>query len=216
MTRLSGIGRLAPVGAALAVLASVGVLLGGSIVSAQGTTIDGGTWTCGAASTGNVVEITLTDVPAGGLGAADISVAFDSAVLKITACDTGDLDGACNPNAPGGPAQAAGFKAPAITAASAVVATLTFDCVGAAGTSSALDVTVNELVDGTSGDPQPITAAVEDGAVTTGATAMPSTGADGSSSSGASAGWIIPLAVALTVGAVGLGAAGVWRMRRRA
>jgi hypothetical protein len=45
---------------------------------------------------------------------------------------------------------------------------------------------------------------------------MPSTGADGSSSSGASAGWVIPLAVALTVGAVGLGAAGVWRMRRRA
>lgn len=128
------------------------------------TTIAGGAWAFPAGSTGNVVEIELTDLPEAGLGDADIAVAFDSAVLNVTACDTGDLDGACNPNAPNGPARAAGFAAPAITTEPVVIATLTFDCVGAGG-SSDLTITVNELMDGTAGSPKPLLAVAREGTV---------------------------------------------------
>ena len=128
------------------------------------TTIAGGSWSFPVGSTGNVVDIELSNLPSTALGDADITVAFDSAVLSITTCSTGDLSGACNPNAPGGPARAAGFAVPAITTEPVVIATLTFDCVGAGGT-SALTITLNELMDGTAGDPQPIEAVVENGTV---------------------------------------------------
>ena len=156
--------------AALVALAPAAVLLASALsqaASAEQTTIDGGTWNFGSASTANVVEIELTGVPTEGLGDADISVAFESAILDITACSAGDLDGACNPNAPTGPARAAGFRAPAVTAEPVVIARLTFDCVGAG--SSALTITVNELMDGTPGASQPITATVQNGTVVCGA-----------------------------------------------
>ena len=187
-----------------------------SIVSAQATTIDGGKWSFLQASTGNAVKIKLAGVPSQGLGAADINVAFDSAVLKIAACDAGDLSGFCNPNAPGGPAQAAGFAAPAISTDPVTIATLKFDCVGAAGTSSALTITVNELVDGTAGDPQAVTASITNGTVTCGPPGLPETGAAPVHSSGGDTGWIVALVVSLVVAVSGLGAFGAWRLRRRA
>src|SRR3972149_6274622 len=156
------LGVLCAVGAALAVIAAS---VDRPPASAQQATIDGGTWKFNAASSGNVVEIKYTGVPAAGLGAADISVAFDAALLRITACSAGLLDGACNPNAPAGPARDAGFKAPAITTEPIVIAVLTFDCLGAAGGSSALTITVNELADGTPGNPQPISASAQNGTV---------------------------------------------------
>jgi len=226
MTCLSSVRRLGLLGAFLPVLALLGVL-SGSLVSAQGTTtIDGGTWNFDTASTGNAVQINLTGIPPSGLGAADISVAFDSAVLQISACDTGDLDGACNPNAPSGPARAAGFKAPAITTEPAIIATLTFDCIGAGGTSSALTITVNELVDGTPGRPQAITATVQNGSVVCGVAATPTPSptttpvavpATGSApgDSAVTTDWVIVLGLSLLAAALGVGAFGVWRLRRR-
>jgi len=188
-------------------------------VVAQSPSIDGGTWQFDADSTGNVVEIKYTGIPAAGLGAADISVAFDSAVLAISACTVGDLAGACNPNAPGGPARAAGFAAPAITTEPVTIATLTVDCVGAAGSNSALTITVNELVDGTVGG-QAISASVTNGSVTCGVAAsptatpvgLPPTGGE-DDSSGSSL--LIVLGI-VAAGAVAIaGALGVSRVMRR-
>ena len=135
-------------------------------LGATSATVLGGTWNFSAASTGNRVEISLSGLPPEGLGASDITVAFDSAVLQITSCDTGALSGVCNSNAPGGPARAAGFAAPAITIEPVIIAGLIFDCVAAGAASSTLTITINELVDGTAGTAQPIPATVENGTVT--------------------------------------------------
>lgn len=209
MTRLPGIRWVGVAGALLAIVTLLGVSMSDSIVSARATTIGGGTWNFTA---DGVAKIKLTGAPSQGVGAADISVAFDSAVLKITACDTGDLSGACNPNAPGGPARAAGFKAPAATS-DAVIATLSFDCVGTSG-SSALTITVNELLDGTPGEAAAITATIQNGVVTCSAPGLPETGSAPGDSSGGS-GWVVPLVVSLVAAVFGLGAFGAWRMRRR-
>lgn len=212
---------IASVGAALAVL---GLLLSGSIVSAgAAATIDGGTWTFDASSKDNKVEVMATGLPSEGLGAADISVAFDSSVIEVTACDTGDLGGACNPNAPGGPAQAAGFAAPAVTTEPVVLGSFTFDCVGAAGTSSALTITVNEFVDGTAGDPQAIETSVTNGSVTCGVAATPApqpvapppTGGLPPVDSSGGVGWLLVLGVALGVTGLGAVAFGARTLRRR-
>ncbi len=148
-------------------------LFGGSAASAQQATVRPGNWSFSAGSKGNAVRVTVTGLPGGGLGTADVSVAFDAAVLKISACGTGQLAGACNPNAPTGPARAAGFAAVPITAEPVLVATLTVDCVGAAGTSTGLTITVIELTDGTAGSPQPIPNAVAGGAVMCGSASQP-------------------------------------------
>jgi hypothetical protein len=127
-----------------------------------GPAVFAGQWEFGAGSVGNVVEVKFTGVPPAGLGAADINVAFDSAVLNITVCDTGDLTGTCTDNAPLGPANAAGTAAPAILVEPVIVATLTFDCIGLAGSSSSLTITINTLEDGVAA---PITAVTQTGNV---------------------------------------------------
>lgn len=111
-------------------------------------TVSGGSWSFPAGSTGNQVEIKVTGLPAAGLGASDVTIAFDSSVLEVTACTTGDMAGACNPNAPAGPARAAGFAIFPITSEPVVIARVTFDCVGTPDSSTALTLTADELVDG--------------------------------------------------------------------
>jgi len=229
MTVRASIYRLGVLCAIAATLAVASVVVRGPSVSAQAATISGGTWNFAAASTGNAVTIKYSGVPAAGLGASDISVAFDAAVLKITACSTGDLDGACNPNAPAGPARAAGFKAPAITTEPVAIASLTFDCIGAAGSSSALTISVNELVDGTPGSPQAISASVQNGTIVCGEAAsptstgastptpsvLPPTGGSVDGSSGAGAGWTILVALGLAIVAGGVAIFGARRLRSR-
>jgi len=136
----------------------------GTVNCPEPTLVLGGAWAF-ATSTGNRVEINVTGLPAQGLGATDITVAFDPAVLAITACDTGDFAGACNPVAPGGPARAAGFAAPAITIEPVIIAGLVFDCIAASAASSALTITVNEILDGTAPGAVPIAAIVQNGTV---------------------------------------------------
>ena len=148
-------------------------LFAGTVASAQQATVRPGNWSFSGGSKGNTVRVTVTGLPGGGLGTADVSVAFDAAVLKISGCGTGQLAGACNPNAPAGPARAAGFAAVPITAEPVLVATLTVDCVGAAGTSTGLTVTVNELTDGTAGSPLPIPYTVASGSVVCGSVSQP-------------------------------------------
>ena len=223
---------IATIGAALAVL---GLLLSGSIVSASAhATIDGGTWTFEVDSTGNTASVTASGLPSAGLGAADVTVAFDSSVIEITSCGTGDLAGACNPNAPGGPARAAGFAAPALTADPSTIATLTVDCVGAEGSSTDLTITVNEFVDGTAGDPQDITVTVQNGTVTCGPVATPTPSPTPSptpvpspvavpdtggpppiNSSDGGTGWIIALVAALGAAGLGVTIFGARSLRKR-
>lgn len=219
MTSHRIISRIGLLGLMLAGLAALWVAMSPAVLG-QSPSIAGGTWVFDAGSTGNVIEIKYTGLPAAGLGASDISVVFDSTVLSITACGVGDLDGACNPNAPGGPVRAAGFKAPAVTTEPATIATLTVDCVGDAGGNSALTITVNELVDGSVGG-QPISAGVTNGSVTCGVAAsptatpvgLPPTGGEGGDSSGSSL--LIVMGIVAAGASAVLGALGVSRVVRR-
>jgi len=144
-------------------LFATGIVLAMTISSeASGqATVSGGSWSFPAGSTGNQVEIKVTGLPAAGLGAADVTIAFDSSVIEVTTCTTGVMAGGCNPNAPTGPAQAAGFAAPAKTNEPVFVAQIAFDCVGAPD-STALTLTVNELV---AGNLAPIPNSVQNGSV---------------------------------------------------
>ena len=226
MTSHRIVNRIGLLGLMLAALAALWVVASHSAV-AQSPNIDGGAWEFDAGSTGNLVAIKYTGLPSTGLGAADISVAFDSTVLAVTGCGTGDLQGACNPNAPGGPARAAGFRAPAITTEPVTIATLTVDCVGAAGSNSALTITVNELVDGSVGG-QSISASVTNGAVTCGESGasppaaptatptatpggLPPTGGEGDSSGSS---LLIAIGIAAASAIAVLGALGVSRVVR--
>ena len=220
-TRHHIVSRTGLLGVTLAALAAL-LMAASSAATAQSPSISGGAWQFDAGSSGNVVSITYDGIPAAGLGASDVSVAFDSSVLTVSACSTGDLDGACNPNAPNGPARAAGFKAPAITSGPVTIATLTLDCAGSGN--SALSITVNELVDGSSGGAA-ISAGVSNGSVTCGETAspppaptatpggLPPTGAnDGSSGTSL----VVLVALATAAGVVFLGSLGAaWALRRR-
>lgn len=91
-------------------------------------------------------------------------------------------------------------------------------------------ISVNELVDGTVGNPQPIASSVGNGTVACGAAGatptpaaspmptppgqLPPTGGRQDSSSFGD-GWVVPLAVSLAVTALGLGVVGAMRLRRR-
>ncbi len=223
MTSHRIVNRIGLLGLMLATLAALWIVASQSTV-AQSPNIDGQAWQFDAGSTGNVAGIIYSGLPAAGLGAADISVAFDSTVLAVTGCGTGDLQGACNPNAPGGPARAAGFRAPAITTEPVTIATLTVDCVGAAGSNSALTITVNELVDGSVGG-QAISASVTNGTVTCGESGaspppaptaspggLPPTGGEGDSSGS----YLLIVMGIVAVGAIAVfGALGGWRVVRR-
>ncbi|MFQ5473460.1 MAG: hypothetical protein ACE5FA_11330, partial [Dehalococcoidia bacterium] len=46
--------------------------------------VSGGTWSFPVGSTGNQVEITIAGLPAEGLGASDVTIAFNSSVLEVT------------------------------------------------------------------------------------------------------------------------------------
>lgn len=229
MTSHHTVTRFGLLGLSLVGLAVLWVITSHGIL-AQSPSIDGGAWQFDADSTGNTVEIEYTGLPSAGLGAADISIAFDSSVITVSACDTGDLDGACNPNAPDGPARAAGFKAPAITTEPVTLASLTIDCIGDPGSSSALTITVNELVDGTPGDAQPISASVQNGTVTCGVsetpvgpgppqespTATPGQLPDTGGPSGSSGSdWLILGGVASIMGIITLASLGFVQLRRR-
>ena len=223
MTHRNNLHRLGILVAFVAAVTIAAVLPSG-LASARATTITGGTWSFSAGSKSNVVQVKLTGVPAAGLGAADISVAVNAAVLKVVSCTSGDLEGACNPNSPGGPARAAGFKAPAIATEPVVIGSITLDCIGAAGSSSALTITVNDLVDGTAGNPQAVSASVQNGTVTCGTApsppqsvatpvattpgSLPSTGGNGPS------GFAWPLALAAALGLAVFGSGAMFAARR--
>jgi hypothetical protein len=128
-------------------------------------TINGGNWNFADGSTGNVVQISLEDTPATGLAQADISVTFDPAVLAVVSCDSGDLTGACTANAPTGPSRAAGIASPALTGDPVALSNLVFNCIGPAGSSTELTITVHSLTDGAS---QTISSLTQHGHVTCG------------------------------------------------
>ena len=111
-------------------------------------TVNGGNWNFADGSLNNAVQIQLENVPASGLAQSDISISFDPAVLAIVSCDSGQVPGTCTDGAPGGPARAAGVASPALSGDPITLSNLVFDCIGPAGSSTALTITVNSLLDG--------------------------------------------------------------------
>ena len=146
-----------------------------------------GSFTCGqAAGQGETIQIESLNIAVGeegavnldalamvapGLGAWTVDIAYDPAIVTAVACVPAS-GGVCNADFDTTTVRATGANADGLDGDS-TLATVTFRC--AAQGTSALDLTVQVLVDATVGDPQAISAAVVDGSVTCGTTLMAAT-----------------------------------------
>jgi hypothetical protein len=156
LASLTGLGLAAAIAAAaLAVMvARAGTAqaqAGGAVSTPSMTVAPGATFE---------VDVVAT-APTGNLGAWDVTVAYDTAVLDVTSTDPGaSLDCADN----NGTLQMAG-TAPTLAGFSGdtVICTITFEAVGADGDTSALTVTVTSFGDADAND---VTPTVSSGTIT--------------------------------------------------
>jgi hypothetical protein len=109
------------------------------------------------------VDLDALAMAAPGLGAWTVDIAYDPAIVTAVACVP--ANGVCNADFDTATVRATGANADGLDGDS-TLATVTLRC-EAEGT-SALDLTVQVLVDATVGDPQAISAAVANGSVTCG------------------------------------------------
>lgn len=100
-----------------------------------------------------------------GLGAWTVDIAYDSDIVSIADCatDTANASNVCNPEYSDATIRIAGAVAEGLEG-DTVIGRLTFTC-KAAGT-SALELSISVLADGTLGDPRPTAANVGDGTIT--------------------------------------------------
>lgn len=161
MKRLNG-WRLGLIGAAAVVAALIGGLMPSAQVSAQDETVSIGSLTMAVGEQGSV-DLRALNIDPPGLGAWTIDIVYDPAVVSVVDCTPVAPGGVCNPS----------FNAITIRDVGAyatghegdtTLAIITFQCERRG--SSALTLSLEMFADTTVGDPQPITAAVEDGAVT--------------------------------------------------
>jgi hypothetical protein len=94
-----------------------------------------------------MVVMTVTDVPAAGLGAFDVDLSFDPQVLQATAVSFEYGNGIETIDNQGGTVRLAGFKARNPAQGEIVIAAVTFRAVGTAGTQTEIGVTGRELAD---------------------------------------------------------------------
>ncbi|MCH8993404.1 MAG: hypothetical protein IH959_00345 [Chloroflexi bacterium] len=135
----------------------------GQQVAGQGETIQIGSLSMAVGEEG-AVNLDALAMAAPGLGAWTVDVAYDPAIVTAVACVPAS-GGVCNADFDTTIVRATGANADGLDGDS-TLATVTFRC--AAEGTSALDLTVQVLVDATVGDPQAISAAVVNGSVTCG------------------------------------------------
>jgi hypothetical protein len=112
-----------------------------------------------AAGDSDTVDLEAQSIPEPGLGAWTIDISYDSSLLSALSC-TADQGGICNPAFDDGVVRVTGANIDGVIGDNRLAA-ITFECndVG----ESALQLTVQVLVDATVGDPQDIFAASDDG-----------------------------------------------------
>ncbi|OGO51523.1 MAG: hypothetical protein A2148_01185 [Chloroflexi bacterium RBG_16_68_14] len=149
--------------AAAAVVLALGVgLLGAAQTSAQGEAVGIGGRTTAAVGTEVTLDLEALNIEPPGLGAWEIDVFFDPAVVTAEACDS-HPSGFCNLGVSANRARTVGATASGFLG-DTTLASITFRCVDEGATS--LAIAVHELADATPGDLQPIDAEVEHGAIT--------------------------------------------------
>lgn len=159
-------GDLQPIDAA----AQNGSFTCGQQAAGQGETIQIGSLSMAVGEEG-AVDLDALAMAAPGLGAWTVDVAYDPAIVTAVACVPAS-GGVCNADFDATTVRATGANADGLDGDS-TLATVTYRC-EAEGT-SALDLTVQVLVDATVGDPQAISAAVVNGSVTCGAALVAAT-----------------------------------------
>jgi hypothetical protein len=107
----------------------------------------------------DTVELEAQNIPDPGLGAWTIDISYDSSFMSAVSC-TADQGGICNPAFDDGVVRVTGANIDGV-AGNNRLGSITFEC-DALG-ESALELTVQVLVDSTVGDPQDVTAATSDG-----------------------------------------------------
>jgi len=108
------------------------------------------------------VTLQARNMPLPGLGAWTIDVAYDGNIIEPTSC-TGLSEGICNASYDVNTVRAVGAVASGGHTGNTNLASLAFRCNAEGAT--ALQITIQVLADGTSGDPQPISAAIEHGSI---------------------------------------------------
>ena len=128
----------------LTILVVLSLGLSMSAATAQTVTIADGSADAGATTTVTITADAVTD-----LTNFDITVAYDSNVVNVTAADNGDFGGTNNlENAATGTVRLLSFNmGGGQTGDGIVLSTLTLESVGTAGQTSALTLTINELLD---------------------------------------------------------------------
>ena len=130
---------------------------------------DSPTLTAGSATAATgadaTVDVQVLGFGAPGLGAWTIDITYDPDVVSIADCDTdtANASNVCNPAYDADTIRIAGAVAEGLEG-DTVLGRLTFTC-EAAGT-SALELSIDVLADGTLGDPRPTAANVGDGTIT--------------------------------------------------
>jgi hypothetical protein len=111
------------------------------------------------------VYLEARDMPLPGLGAWTINVSYDGDIVEATAC-AGLAGGLCNATYDVDTVRAVGATGSSGHTGNTDLAVLSFRCLEPG--ESALHVTLFVLVDGSTGDPQPIQASTQDGVITCG------------------------------------------------
>lgn len=136
----------------------------GGVAGPDSPTLTAGSATAAAGADASVdVEVLGFGPP--GLGAWTIDITYDPDVVSITNCDadTANASNVCNPEYDADTIRIAGAVAVGLEG-DTLLGKLTFTC-ESAGT-SALELRIDVLADGTIGDPRPTAANVGDGTIT--------------------------------------------------
>ncbi len=227
----NGLGRGLVVAAAVALAVGVGLLASMQVSAASGTaSIESITVAPGEQGSADVESLGVTSP---GLGAWEIDVVYDPAVITAVSC-TPQSGSVCNANFASNTVRITGASASGLVG-DATLTSITFECDGEGY--SALSLNVDVFADATVGEPQPIGHQVQNGAVTcatveppvnpspgapteegaaptateAAVTGLPSSGTGGAD--GGALNWLIPASACAALAAmVGLGAL---RLRRR-
>ena len=114
------------------------------------------------------IDVTLSDTPAAGIGAYGFNITFDPTVVQVTAANALVGFGIPNWDNDAGWVVLGGAVYPG--AGDGIYGDITFEAIGADGTSTTLALTVDDLTDG---DTNPVASAVTDGSITVSAGEAP-------------------------------------------
>jgi len=161
LTNVTGQGLAAAIAAAaLAVMIAL-VAFSGSAGASAGGSLSVDPSSQNVAPDGSASVSIMAEAPDGNLGAWDVTVSYDTAVLEFTGCDT-DISTSCAGSQ--GSIQIAGIAISAAGIEGTVnIGTINFDAIGDDGDSSDITISVTDYADAGA---NPVTPTVNDGEIT--------------------------------------------------